>query len=85
MVQGKEKGPTDKLCTPTTNGEASMQSFKGKEPNTPKVRHVETETTQSRIFLLHSRSSDFKIHSGNVLSKADIVGWQGMKMNASIR
>lgn len=41
LVQGKEKSLTEKLCTPTTKGEASMQSFKGKEPNMPKVTQME--------------------------------------------
>lgn len=31
-----------KAVTPTTGGEASMQSFKGKESNVPKVRLMET-------------------------------------------
>lgn len=48
LVQGKENGFREKLRVPTTK-EASMPSFKGKEPNIPKVRHMEIRNRNHKV------------------------------------
>lgn len=49
LVQGKEKGLREKPRVPTTKGKASMPSFKGKEPNIPKVRHMEVGNRNHKV------------------------------------